>query len=116
MLPHQLARKAESSGAKVIQIATDCVYSGKKGEYVESDEFDPLDVYGKTKSLGEVTSPGVYHLRCSIIGPEPKEHKFLLDWFLGQPKNARVNGYHKSSLERGYHAALCQAVSWYHRQ
>ncbi|MGD0793994.1 MAG: sugar nucleotide-binding protein [Dehalococcoidales bacterium] len=93
LLPHQLARQAESSGARVIQIASDCVFSGKKGKYVESGEFDPLDVYGKTKSLGEVPSPGVYHLRCSIIGPEPKEHKFLLDWFLGQPKNARVNGF-----------------------
>jgi dTDP-4-dehydrorhamnose reductase len=93
LLPHQLARKAESSGARVIQIATDCVYSGRKGNYIESDEFDPLDVYGKSKSLGEVFSPRVFHLRCSIIGPEPKEHKFLLDWFLRQPKNAKVNGF-----------------------
>ena len=92
-LPHELARKAASAGARVIQIATDCVYSGRKGNYTESDEFDALDVYGKTKSLGEVYAPGFFNLRCSIIGPEPKEHKFLLDWFLGQPKNAKVSGY-----------------------
>jgi dTDP-4-dehydrorhamnose reductase len=93
ILPFHIARKAEANKAKVIQIATDCVYSGRKGHYVETDEFDPLDVYGKTKNLGEMASPSNYLLRCSIIGPEPKEHKFLLDWFLGQPQKAKVNGY-----------------------
>jgi dTDP-4-dehydrorhamnose reductase len=93
LLPYLLARRAAACGARILQIATDCVYSGRKGGYTEKDEFDPLDVYGKTKSLGEVASPQVHHLRCSIIGPEPKEHKFLLDWFLGQPQNARVSGY-----------------------
>jgi dTDP-4-dehydrorhamnose reductase len=93
LLPHQLARKAASAGARIIQIATDCVYSGRKGNYAETDEFDALDVYGKTKSIGEVFTPGVFHLRCSIIGPEPKEHKFLLDWFLGQPQKAKVSGF-----------------------
>lgn len=93
LLPHQIARKAASAGAQVIQIATDCVYSGKKGNYTESDESDALDAYGKSKSLGEVFGSGFFNLRTSIIGPEPKEHKFLLDWFLGQPQKARVSGY-----------------------
>jgi len=92
-LPYLIARRAQANGARVLQIATDCVYSGSKGGYVESDVHDALDVYGKTKSLGEVRGPHVHHLRCSIIGPEPKEHKFLLDWFLGQPPNASVSGY-----------------------
>ena len=66
-------------GARVLQIATDCVYSGAQGAYVETDLHDALDVYGKTKSLGECQEPNVYHLRCSIIGPEPKDFKFLIE-------------------------------------
>ncbi len=93
VLPYHLVRKAEANKAKVLQIGTDCVYSGRKGKYTESDEYDPLDVYGKSKSLGEAALPANYLLRSSIIGPEPKEHKMLLDWFLGQPKNAKVSGY-----------------------
>jgi dTDP-4-dehydrorhamnose reductase len=113
LLPYHLAHKAEATGARVIQIATDCVYSGRKGEYTEKDEYDPLDVYGKTKSLGEVNSPRVSHLRCSIVGPEPKEHKFLLDWLLGQPKNAKVSGYtnHRwNGVTTLHFARLCRGM------
>lgn len=93
LFPHALARWAERAGARVLQIATDCVYDGSRGHYRESDAHDPVDVYGKTKSLGEVHSPAVHHLRCSIVGPEFKEPKSLLEWFLGQPRGARVNGF-----------------------
>jgi dTDP-4-dehydrorhamnose reductase len=93
LFPHTLAAAAEATSARVLQIATDCVYSGAHGNYREDALHDALDVYGKTKSLGEVTSPNVHHLRASIIGPEPKEHKFLLDWFLGQPRAASLNGF-----------------------
>jgi dTDP-4-dehydrorhamnose reductase len=93
LFPHLLARAAAQTGCRVLQIATDCAYSGRRGRYTEKDEHDPLDVYGKTKSLGEVFADNVYHLRCSIIGPEPKGHLSLMDWFLGQPPDSRVNGY-----------------------
>jgi dTDP-4-dehydrorhamnose reductase len=93
LFPHILAIAAEHTGTKVLQIATDCVYSGLKGGYLESDPQDALDVYGKTKSLGEVYCPQVHHLRCSIIGPEPKSHVSLLDWLLGQPQGAGVKGF-----------------------
>jgi dTDP-4-dehydrorhamnose reductase len=72
-----------------IQIATDCVYSGAKGSYVETDPHDALDVYGKTKSLGEAEH--LINLRCSIIGPEVKNHISLLDWFLAQ--EGEVTGF-----------------------
>lgn len=71
-----------------IQIATDCVYSGTKGNYVETDSHDATDTYGKTKSLGE--APHLKNLRCSIIGPEIKNHLSLHDWFLSQEK---ANGF-----------------------
>lgn len=93
LFPHLLAKAAAACGCRVLQIATDCVYSGKKGAYVEEDAHDAFDVYGKTKSLGEVYSNSVSHLRCSIIGPELKSHVSLLDWFLGQPQAADVNGF-----------------------
>lgn len=90
-----------------IQIATDCVYSGYKGRYVETDLHDALDVYGKTKSLGE--APHVNNLRCSIIGPEIRNHISLHDWILKQESakgftNHLWNGittYHFSKIVQG---------------
>jgi dTDP-4-dehydrorhamnose reductase len=93
MFPIRLAVAAERSGTRVIQIATDCVYSGRDGNYDERAAHDPTDVYGKTKSMGEVNSPNVNHLRCSIIGPEVKGFVSLLSWFLKQDANATLNGY-----------------------
>jgi len=76
---------------KVIQIATDCVYSGEWGEYTETDPHDAWDTYGKTKSLGEIPADNMYHIRCSIIGaPNPLS---LMGWFLSQPEGAEVNGF-----------------------
>jgi dTDP-4-dehydrorhamnose reductase len=93
MFPHLLALAAEEVGARVLQIATDCVYSGRFGGYRESDPHDALDVYGKTKSLGEVASAAFHHLRCSIVGHEVAGRTSLLEWFLGQKENASVIGY-----------------------
>jgi dTDP-4-dehydrorhamnose reductase len=113
LFPHLLATVASDSGGRVLQIATDCVYSGRKGAYVESDAHDALDVYGKSKSLGEVTSESVGHLRCSIIGPEYKAHLSLLDWFRRQPKGASVGGYvnhHWNGVSTYHFARLCHGV------
>lgn len=93
LFPHLLGRVAARCGCRVVTIATDCVYSGARGGYAESDPHDPLDVYGKTKSLGEVDREGVIQLRCSIIGPEARGHRSLLDWFRLQPRGATVPGY-----------------------
>ena len=91
--PILLAGAAEKIAAKVIQIATDCVYSGAKGSYVESDLHDATDVYGKTKSLGEVPSENVMHIRASIIGPEVGRSTSLLEWFRNQVVDAKLNGF-----------------------
>ncbi len=93
LFPYVLARVSEHIGCQVIQIATDCVYAGTKGRYVESDPHDAWDVYGKTKSLGEVPSPCMHHIRCSIIGPELTGKKSLLEWFLGQSRGAQIPGF-----------------------
>jgi dTDP-4-dehydrorhamnose reductase len=93
LFPHRIAKAIEATNTKVIQIATDCVYSGQVGLYTESHPHDALDVYGKTKSLGEVSSESVLHLRASIIGPEQGRSTSLLEWFLGQKPHARINGF-----------------------
>lgn len=113
LLPHMLAKKAQECDSRIIQIATDCVYSGNKGQYIEDDVHDALDVYGKTKSLGEVYSPNVFHLRCSIIGPEPKEFKSLMEWFLGQKINSHLKGFtnhHWNGLTTLHFAKVCYGI------
>lgn len=91
--PYRLARLARASGAKVIQIATDCVYSGATGRYPERAPHDALDVYGKSKSLGEVHAPDFINLRCSIIGRDPRTRRSLLEWFLGHPRSGTAPGF-----------------------
>lgn len=91
--PHVLVKDSEETGAKIIQIATDCVYSGGVGHYKEKDPHDALDVYGKTKSLGEALHPNILHIRTSVIGPERKGKLNLLEWFLSQKENAALKGF-----------------------
>lgn len=94
VFPTRLARWAANDGAKVIHVTTDCVYSGSRGKpYSEADEHDARDVYGKTKSLGEAAGlvDGVSVLRVSVIGPETRSRKNLLEWFLAQ--KGKVGGY-----------------------
>ena len=113
LLPHTLGLEAQRRSARVLQIATDCVYSGAKGHYVESDPHDALDVYGKSKSLGECFFPNTHHLRCSIIGPEPKDYKFLIEWFRRQAPGASVNGFinhHWNGVTTLHFAKLCKGI------
>jgi len=95
LFPHRLAHSINkySPQTKIIQIATDCVYSGNKGNYNENDIHDPIDVYGKSKSLGEVISNNFLNIRCSIIGPQLKNKSSLLEWFLASDVGKTVQGY-----------------------
>ena len=93
LFPHLLAHVANEKGVRVLQIATDCVYCGNRGSYIESDFHDALDVYGKTKSLGECNTDSFFNLRCSIIGPEVKSKNSLLEWFLDQSTGIQLNGF-----------------------
>jgi dTDP-4-dehydrorhamnose reductase len=91
LFPHQLI--TSSKKVKIFQIATDCVFDGKKGNYIETDTHNPIDVYGKTKSLGELKCSNFFNIRCSIIGPELDSHKSLLDWFRFLPLNSKIKGF-----------------------
>lgn len=91
LFPYSLAEYLNNTNVKVIQIATDCVYSGKKGSYTEEDIHDPEDAYGKTKSLGEVQNKNFLNIRCSILGLG--NDKSLLEWFLNQKDNTTLTGF-----------------------
>lgn len=94
LFPIALARAAEERDLRVIQVATDCVFSGREGSYLESSVHDALDSYGKTKSLGEVRAENVMHLRCSLIGPEGLGRRSLLfEWIRGLEFGASIRGY-----------------------
>ena len=84
LLPHRLAGLCGLTGARLIQVSTDCVFSGARGGYTEDDPPDATDIYGKSKSLGEVHYPDTITLRTSTIGHELQSRYGLLDWFLSQ--------------------------------
>lgn len=84
LLPHRLARLAQACGARLVHVSTDCVFSGEKGMYLESDRADASDVYGLSKYLGEVGGDNAVTLRTSIIGHELRGGLSLLEWFLAQ--------------------------------
>jgi len=93
--PHKLRELCDEINTKVIQLSTDCVFSGKKASadpYVETDVKDGLDNYATTKAGGEIISEEHLTIRTSIIGPELKSTgEQLFNWFMNQ--NNEVNGY-----------------------
>ena len=95
IFPHRLAGLCGLVRARLIHISTDCVFSGRKGNYTESDASDAEDLYGKSKYLGEVHDlPHVITLRTSGIGHELNSCHGLLEWFLGQ--SGSVQGYSRA--------------------
>jgi dTDP-4-dehydrorhamnose reductase len=95
MLPHRLAALCGLVGARMIQVSSDCVYSGITGNYLESDPSDAEDLYGKSKYIGEVhDQTHVVTLRTSGIGHELNSKNGLLEWFLAQ--QGQVKGFAKA--------------------
>jgi dTDP-4-dehydrorhamnose reductase len=91
--PADLNNYASRLGISVIQVGTDCVYSGKSGLYSEKDPHDPADIYGLTKNIGEQSATKAMLIRCSIVGKELKSSNSLLEWIISQPEGAMVKGY-----------------------
>jgi dTDP-4-dehydrorhamnose reductase len=91
-LPQFLSVKISEYGGKVIHLSTDCVFSGRKGGYIESDFRDAEDVYGRSKALGELNNKTDLTIRTSIIGPELKTiGEGLFNWIIRQ--NGQISGY-----------------------
>ena len=92
ILSHRLSNLCRLAKARLILVSTDCVFSGKKGNYLENDIPDAIDLYGRSKLLGEIhDSEHVFTMRTSIIGHELNSNYSLVDWFLSQ--TGKVNGY-----------------------
>jgi dTDP-4-dehydrorhamnose reductase len=93
LLPHRLVEYCDILGARLIHVSTDCVFSGKKGKYLEQEQPDAMDYYGKSKHLGEVIGPNCLTLRTSTIGRELGTNNGLLEWFLAQTE---CKGYRRA--------------------
>jgi dTDP-4-dehydrorhamnose reductase len=92
LFPHRVAGLCEEAGARLVHVSTDCVFSGRSGLYNESDIPDPVDLYGRSKLLGEVEAGHALTIRTSIIGRELDSSHGLLEWFLGQ-EGKSVRGF-----------------------
>ena len=108
-LPHMLAKHCTENKSKLIHVSSDCVFSGKKGNYSENDETDANDLYGITKAAGEIKDNNNITVRTSTIGFEIGSKYGLLEWFLSQDKNVKgytqaffsgLSNYHLSSVIR----------------
>jgi dTDP-4-dehydrorhamnose reductase len=81
VFPHLLS---SAYGSKLVQITTDCVYSGIAGApYNETAPYSAVDLYGISKSLGEPSAHSLV-LRTSIIGPELSGNVSFIGWFRQQ--------------------------------
>jgi dTDP-4-dehydrorhamnose reductase len=94
-LPHRLAAVSKANGARLVTFSTDCVFNGERGGYLENDNTDARDLYGRTKSLGELCYDHCLTIRSSIIGRELAGARSLLEWFLSEKGN-RVKGFSKA--------------------
>lgn len=94
LLPHRLERLCGLAGARLVHMSTDCVFSGQRGGYAETDLPDAVDLYGRSKLLGEVSGKRSITLRTSIIGHELQSQHALINWFLAQ--NERCFGHRKA--------------------
>ncbi|PZQ75691.1 dTDP-4-dehydrorhamnose reductase [Xylophilus ampelinus] len=101
LFPHRLARLAKLMQARVVHISTDCVFRGDRGNYKEDDPPDAVDLYGRSKLLGElVEGDDVITLRTSIIGRELQGRHSLVDWFL-----------HASGSVKGFSQAIFSGLT-----
>ncbi len=112
--PHLAANGAERHGAELIHMSTDGVFCGESPRpYVESDKTDALDVYGKTKALGESGSDAALNVRCSIVGPDSLHRHGLLEWLRRAPEDTEVTGYADqkwNGVTTNQFAALCAGI------
>jgi dTDP-4-dehydrorhamnose reductase len=109
--PHRLAELTEVAGCPLIQVSTDCVFSGRKGNYSESDEPDAMDLYGRSKLLGEVDAPHCLTIRSSIIGLELTHKRSLVEWFLAQ--RGSIRGYSRAIYSGMTTQEMARAIEYF---
>jgi len=109
LFPHLLLRDCLKLGTRLIHLSTDCVFSGNKGLYRESDLPDPVDFYGLSKLIGEPSGENVLVIRTSMIGPELEKEQGLLEWFLSK-KGSTVRGYTNAVFSGLYTRSLARLI------
>lgn len=111
LLPHWLRYWGEQVGARLVHISSDCVFSGSRGQYRESDAPDGTTVYARSKALGEFRDSKHVTIRTSIIGPDHKPEGIgLMKWFLAQ--QGEVSGYRKVLWNGVTTLELAKATQW----
>jgi len=94
-LPHFLTEATANTDTQVIHMSTDCVFSGKRGQYTENNLRDGETFYDRSKALGELEDDKNITLRNSIVGPDINPKGIgLLNWFMQQ--SGEVNGFSKA--------------------
>lgn len=111
LFPHQLAQVCSAAGARLVTLSTDCVFSGAKGNYTESDTPDAKDLYGRTKLLGELHEPHCLTLRTSIIGLELSRNSSLIEWYLAQ--KGAIRGFRRAIYSGLTTAEMARAIEFF---
>jgi dTDP-4-dehydrorhamnose reductase len=108
--PHHLERFCRPAGVRLLHFSTDCVFSGRKGNYREDDVPDAADLYGRSKFEGEVKEQGSLTLRTSMIGRELRSRSGLVEWFLHQ-RGGTVRGFQRALFSGFSTLALSRIVA-----
>jgi dTDP-4-dehydrorhamnose reductase len=109
LFPHQLARACGARDIRLIHLSTDCVFSGRRGNYKEDDVSDAEDIYGRTKWLGELDYDHSLTIRTSMIGRELRGSHGLIEWFLSQ-RGKRVRGFKRAIFSGFTTVALSETI------
>ncbi|MGH9554399.1 MAG: dTDP-4-dehydrorhamnose reductase family protein [Terriglobales bacterium] len=108
--PHRLQQLCRQTDARLLHFSTDCVFSGRKGNYTEDDVSDAEDLYGRTKFLGELDSPGSLTLRTSMIGRELRTRSGLVEWLLHN-RRGKIRGFTRAIFSGLTTLALARIVA-----
>ena len=110
-LPHYIASLLEGSCTRLFHMSTDCVFSGKKGQYTEYDFCDGTTFYDRTKAIGEVVDDVNLTLRQSIVGPDINPDGIgLMNWFMKQ--EGEIQGYTRAIWTGQTTLQLAKTMEW----
>jgi dTDP-4-dehydrorhamnose reductase len=84
-LPENLAKYVARGGARLVHISTDAIFDGRRGEYTEEDQPNPLSHYARTKYDGEIgvlkANPEAIVARVNLFGWSLSGKRSLAEWF-----------------------------------
>ena len=110
--PHDMVAVAAMHGVRFVQVSTDCVFSGQRGNYGEDNPTDAKDLYGQSKAAGEIKDkPNCLTIRTSFIGRDPRRHRGLLEWLLGARAGKAVPGFVRARWSGLSAPALARAIA-----